>query len=141
MESHAQNTLLEIDQEFRPRRVIHRDFDVWIDLEARRRAGLETPFLGAGVGADTGRSVEQYYSVVYDRFVGHEFFDYLLAVLKRFYAVDEEFVRSRVREAFHWSFPDADRFFPARTMFYFSNNPPPGHEFMLEDMRQAPVWR
>lgn len=141
LESHAQNTLLEIDREFRPRRVVHRDFDVWIDGDVRRRNGLETPFIGVGIGANTGRASEQYYSLVYDRFIGHEFFDYLLAMLKRFYAIDGESLRSRVREAFHRSFPDADRFFPARTMFYFAKEASPGREFALEDMRQPPVWR
>lgn len=141
LQSHAQNTLLEIDRDFRPRRVVHRDFEVWINLEARRRAGLETPFIGVGVRPDMLHPIEQFYSLVYDRFIGHEFFDYVLAVLKLYYAIDEESVRSRVREAFHRCFPDADRFFPAHSMFYFSREAPPGREFALEDMQQAPVWR
>ncbi|ACB96133.1 IucA/IucC family C-terminal-domain containing protein [Beijerinckia indica] len=140
-ESHAQNTLLEIDQDFRPRRIVHRDFDVWIDMETRRRADLEMPFLGKGLSADKGHSIEQYYSLIYDRFIGHGFFDYLLDLLKRFYSVDEESVRSQVRKAFHQSFPEADRFFPTDTMFYFSKEPPPGREFMLEDMQRVPEWR
>jgi hypothetical protein len=141
LEPHAQNTLLEIDEDFKPRRVVHRDFDVWIDSEVRRRSGLDVPFQGAGIGSDTEYSAEHHYSLVYDRFIGHEFFDYLLEVIKRFYAVDEEFVRSRVKEAFHRSFPDADRFFPARTTFYFSNEPQLGNEFTLVDAKQAPEWR
>ncbi len=43
--------------------------------------------------------------------------------------MDVESVRSRVKEAFHRIFPEADRFFPARTMFYFSNEPQLGNEF------------
>lgn len=140
-ESHAQNTLLEIDQDFRPRRIVHRDFDVWIDMETRRRADLEMPFLGKGLSADKGHVIEQYYSLIYDRFIGHGFFDYLLALLKGFYGVDEDAVRSQVRKAFHQSFPEADRFFPTDTMFYFSKEPPPGREFMLEDMQRVPEWR
>ncbi len=89
LEPHAQNTLLEIDQDFKPRRVVHRDFDVWIDSDTRRRAGLDVPFLGAGISS-TEHSIEQHYSLVYDRFIGHELFDYLLGVIKRFYAVDEK---------------------------------------------------
>ena len=50
-------------------------------------------------------------------------------------------VRSGVKEAFHRAFPDADRSFPARTMFYFSNEPQPGNESKLVDMKQAPEWR
>jgi hypothetical protein len=141
LESHGQNTLLEVDQDFRPRRVVHRDFDVWVDLDVRRRRGLDAPFLGAGIGADTGRSVDRHYSIVYDRFIGHAFFDYLLEALKRFYPIDEAAIRARVSEAFHQAFPDSDQFFPPRTMFYFSNEPGPGQEFTLVDMEQAPEWR
>jgi hypothetical protein len=78
LESHAQNILLEIDQYFRPRRGVHRDFDVWVDLDVRRRLGLDVPFLGAGVGGESERPAEQHDSVVYDRFIGHEFFDAVL---------------------------------------------------------------
>jgi hypothetical protein len=73
--------------------------------------------------------------------IGHEFFDCLLGVLKHFYAVDEDSERSRVKEAFHRAFPEADGFFPAQTMFYFSNEPKPGNEFTLVDMKRSPEWR
>ena len=113
LESHAQNTLLEVDSDFRPRRIVHRDFDVWIDSEARRRLGLDSSRLNLGAGPDPGRPIEQRYSVVYDRFIGHGFFDYLLDLLKRNYGIAEERVLSCVREVFHRAFPDADRFFQA----------------------------
>jgi hypothetical protein len=141
LESHAQNVLLEVDQNFRPCRVVHRDWDVWIDAEARRQLGLDVPFIGSCIGSDTPYPKEQHYSLVYDRFIGHELFDYLLGVLKRFYAVDEGKVRRRVVEAFHRSFPDADCFLPARTSFYFSNELLPGNEFRLVDLQRPPEWR
>ncbi len=141
LQSHAQNTLLEIDAELRPKRIVHRDFDVWIDLKARRQAELETPYIGAGTRPDGVHPVEMFYSLVYDRFIGREFFDYLLAALTRFYPVDEDSVRDRVRKAFRRLFPDAERFFPRGTTCYFSREPPAGREYGLEDLHQAPVWR
>jgi siderophore synthetase component len=141
MECHAQNVLLEIDDEFRPRRVVHRDFDVWIDSDARRQAGLEVPFMGSLIGSDTEYPKEQHYSLAYDRFIGNELFDYLLKLLKRFYVADEGRVRRRVREAFHRNFPASNSFFPAHTMFYFSNELLPGNDFRLVDMKRAPEWR
>jgi hypothetical protein len=141
LESHAQNILLEIDSNFSPRRIVHRDFDVWIDPDARRCLGLEESRSIAGTGPHTGPPIEQRYSVVYDRFIGHGFFDYLLDVLKRNYGVNEKRILSRVRQTFHKAFPDADLFFPANTMFYFAKNPPSGREFVLEDVRESPVWR
>ncbi|WP_342628617.1 IucA/IucC family protein [Nguyenibacter vanlangensis] len=141
LESHAQNTLIEIDRDFRPRRIVFRDFDIWIDTETRRRCDLGLPFPGAGLVPDAGQSMEQYYSIVYDRFIGHNFFDYLLDLLRRFYDVEEEVVRQRARAAFHQFFPEAQHFFPKDTVFYFSKDAPPGHEFMIEDLRQPPEWR
>src|SRR5205814_4674900 len=78
LESHAQNVLLEIDEEFWPRRVVHRDFDTWVDADVRLRAGLEVPFVGNRIGSDTAFPKQQHYSLVYDQFLGREFFDYLL---------------------------------------------------------------
>jgi len=61
--------------------------------------------------------------------------------LKRFYNADESEVRSRVAEAFHRSFPNADDFLPRDTTFYFSNEILPGNDFHLVDTKQAPEWR
>jgi len=139
LESHAQNLLLEIDSDFRPRRVVHRDFDVWVDAEVRKRAGLEV--MGASIGPDTSYPREQHYSLVYDHFIGRELFDYLLGVLTRFYSAKESAVRGRVAEAFHRNFPDAEVFLPADTTYYFSNELLPGNEFRLVDTKRTPEWR
>lgn len=144
LESHAQNLLIEIDKHLRPRRIVHRDVDVWIDAEARRRLGLAVPFEGSRIGDHSPFPRDQHYSLVYDRFIGHEFFDYLLGVITHFYAADEAAVRGlrgRVREAFHRSFPDSGEFFPPDTMFYFSDELLPGNDFRLVDMHQPPEWR
>jgi hypothetical protein len=139
LESHAQNILLEIDSDFRPSRVVHRDFDVWSDAEARKQAGLGG--LDASFGADTQYPREQHYSLVYDHFIGRELFDYLLGVLTRFYSAKKSAVRSRVAEAFHQNFPDADAFLPGDTTYYFSNELLPGNEFRLVNTKRAPEWR
>jgi hypothetical protein len=139
LESHAQNTLLELDQNFIPARIVHRDFDVWVDPETRRRAGLDSPFWQVGI--DSGRSTEQHYSLVYDHFIGREFLDYLLAVVHRFYGVREGSIRGRVKEVFHRSFSDSRNFFPPRTTFYFSNEPNREGEMTLVDTQQPPQWR
>src|SRR5205085_2141125 len=109
--------LLEIDRDFRPRRVVHRDFDVWVDGEARKKAGLEV--LGATIGTDTPYPREQHYSLVYDHFIGRELFGYLLGILTRFFSAKEHAVRERIAEAFHRHFPDAQDFFPVGTSYYF----------------------
>jgi siderophore synthetase component len=142
LESHAQNTLLEVDQDFRPTRIVHRDFDVWVDSDVRRRLGLDVPFYKVGIGSNHSDSIEQHYSLVYDHFIGREFFNCLLAVLRRhFDGIDEALVRARVSDAFHRSFPDSRSFFPAHTTFYFSSEPKGENDFPLVDTRQPPEWR
>lgn len=141
LESHAQNTLLELDAELRPRRIVHRDFDVWIDREARRELGLTPPFIDAAVGADTGRARAPYYSLLYDRFIGHEFFEYLLNAVATRHAIDRDAIRAQVAAAFHQTFPDAGQRFPAHTMFYFSNTPPTNGRHALVDLHARPEWR
>lgn len=139
LESHAQNTLLELDQDFRPTRIVHRDFDVWVDPEMRMRAGLDSPFWQVGI--DSGRSAKQHYSLVYDHFIGREFFAYLVAIITRYYGADERSIRGRVKEVFHRSFPEYENVFPLHTTFYFSNEPHREGEVALVDTRQPPEWR
>ena len=85
--------------------------------------------------------MRQHYSLIYDHFLGREFFDYLLTCLREHYGTDEGSVRQRAREAFHRSFPDSDAFFPPNTTFYFSDSPRPDHESELVDMKESPKWR
>jgi len=139
LESHVQNTLLELDEDFRPARIVHRDFDVWVDPEIRKRAGLDSPFWR--VGLDSGRSTEQHYSLVYDHFIGREFFAYLAAVVRRYCSVDEASIRRRVKEVLHRSFPEYESVFPRHTTFYFSNEPDREGEMTLVDAHQQPEWR
>ena len=139
LESHAENLLLEIDKDFRPHRTVHRDFDVWVDGEVRKQAGLAA--IGADIEVHESFPRQHRYSLVYDHYIGRELFSYLLDILVRFYAVEESHVRARISDAFHRSFPDAHIFFPSETTYYYSNEILPGNKFRLIDMEQAPEWR
>lgn len=141
LECHAQNILLEIDDNFNPSRIVHRDFDVWIDAKRRKQNGLDSPFTGGIIEEDTLYSQKEHYSLVYDHFIGHELFDFLLEVLIRFFSVEEALIQSKIKEAFHLNFPDADFFFPKDTTYYFSNEMLPDNEFRLVNTKEAPKWR
>jgi hypothetical protein len=141
LESHAQNVLLEVDETCRPRRIVHRDFDVWVDAEARKRADLNVPFCGSVIGRDTAYDREAYYSLVYDHFLGRELLDYLLAMLVRFFGVREADVRERVAGEFRRSFPHPEAFFPQGATYYFTSELLPGNELRLERRDQPPPWR
>jgi len=85
--------------------------------------------------------MERHYSLIYDHFLGVEFFDYLLACLGKFYTIDEAAIRERARNTFHSSFPDSGDRFPSGTTFYFSDESSSGNEPALVDTKQAPRWR
>ena len=125
----------------RDRRVVHRDFDVWVDAEIRTRAGLAMPFKGSWIGTDTPYPREQHYSLIYDRFIGEEFFEYVVKLLERAYGVYPSRIRARVAEAFHRAFRGATEVLPPNTTFYFSDASSSGHDFMLVATHQRPRWR
>jgi hypothetical protein len=141
LQSDAQNLLLEVDDNLTPRRIVHRDLDVWVDLAVREEAGLSNPFIDIHRRPDKVHPIDQFYSLIYDRFMGRGFFDYLLRLLSSHYGANQEAIRQAVREIFNRAFPDAERFFPPHTTYYFSNAPPPGRDYDLEDTGQAPLWR
>jgi hypothetical protein len=142
LEWHAQNTLLEIDRGFRPRRIVHRDCDVWIDAAARKRAGLALPFHGAAqISLDDRDTVAPHYSLVYDHFIGRELFDYLVEAVARFHPIDVQAIRDEVRAAFHTAFPEATRLFPPESTFYFEDELRPNNEVTLVDTNERPRWR
>ena len=141
LESHAQNILLEVDQDFRPQRIVHRDFDIWIDREARQAAGLDIEGFETYIDSESPYPRTAHYSLIYDHFIGRELFSYLVKVLQDFYGVNPTEIRRQIAQAFHSSFPDAHRFFPENTTFYFSNELLPGNDFTLVDTQQPPQWR
>lgn len=105
LQSHAQNLLLEVDDNLTPCRIVHRDLDVWIDLAVREEAGLSNPFIDIALRPDKVHPVDQFYSLIYDRFMGRGFFDYLLRLLSSHYGVNQEAIRQAVREIFHGCSP------------------------------------
>ena len=123
LESHAQNVLVEIDSEWRPRRIVHRDFDVWTDAHIDPRERRE------------------HYSLVYDHFVGRELFDYLLKTVAAAFRVDAREVHAQVAAAFHAAFGARAEMFPSDTTYYFTNEILPGNEVRLAATGRAPEWR
>jgi hypothetical protein len=78
-ELHGQNTLMELDRNFNPTRLIYRDFQgTYSDSAIRRDLGL-IPFIKHVVGEETGTTKESQYSNVFDNLIGK----YLLARLVR----------------------------------------------------------
>jgi len=141
LESHGQNLLLELSPDGIPRRVVHRDLDVWFDPEIRKKRGLPTPFLGEGVGADWEHPREQYLSLIYDWFIGHHLFDYVAKVLETYFDVDPRTLQAACREVFRRHFPEVSGWLPEETTYYFSYEPQPENGYVLVDTHHSPTWR
>ncbi len=107
-ESHGQNTLLELDETFVPRRIVQRDFQsVPIDPTIRARRGLPTPFQKHVIGrGDYPRLIE--HSLQWDRFIGHCMFRSFAQFFRQEYGIPEEDFYALVRKTFR-------RYIPART--------------------------
>src|SRR3989344_5825944 len=124
LESHGQNTMLEVDTALTPRRVVHRDFQsTMIDPSVRQVRGLDVPFTKHVIGVDGLFPREQEYSLVYDYLMGHHLLDSVANVLPRYYGTAIDGVRERCREAFHHLVPDASAFPP--TTFQYVDRPFP----------------
>jgi hypothetical protein len=137
LEPHGQNVLLEIDQNGRATRIVHRDLSVAIDMRRRRDLGLPDGGLNGYNRMESGA----FNSIAYDRFMGGHFFDSLLGpLLQRDPASSLEDFRHPVREEFDRIFPDHERYLP-RTVHYFSEARDRFGKPMYQDTGLAPHWR
>lgn len=82
-ELHGQNSLIEIDENFFPKRIIHRDFQgTYSDSAIRETLGLQL-FKKHIVGEEAGTTKRSQYSHVYDGMIGR----YLLARLTKTFCI------------------------------------------------------
>lgn len=113
-ESHAQNTLLELDANFVPRRIVQRDFQsISVDPVIRCERGLSLPFRKHVIGKeDYPRFLE--HSLIFDHFIG----DYLFSAFAEFFShehgVSHKDFFSAVKKSFRAHVPLAieKEFFP-----------------------------
>ena len=137
LEPHGQNVLLDLDEEGRIRRIVHRDLNLGIDMRRRRDLGLQEDLENTYNRSETG----DFGSVTYDKFMGGHFFDPLLAAVRtQFPGLTGESLRSPCREEFARVFPEHRDYLP-RTVRYFSEERDQFGKPLLEDTGAAPVWR
>lgn len=138
--SHAQNVLMELDLDYRPTRLIHRDLDLQVDPLMRQRRGLSTDFPKSRIGIEIQEPIERALSLKYDWFMGHHFFDYLTRLLQDQWEIDPRRLSAAARDIFHAAFPDSNRFFDRHT-YYYHPEPSPDNDSRLLRTGVAPVWR
>ncbi|MBU1850064.1 MAG: hypothetical protein KKH40_05040, partial [Nanoarchaeota archaeon] len=115
LESHGQNTLLELNYDLEPTRVVHRDFQsLMVDFDIRRIKGLHTNFEKHILGREDNISTKQNYSFVYDWFLGHYLFDKMIECMVKHFNSDEKKIKGSIKEVFNEQFKDQFEFFPEK---------------------------
>ncbi len=140
LELHGQNTLLEVDADLQPRRLVYRDLQsTYVDEKVRMMCGLDMPFLKHIVGQESGTDVPTQYSVVYDHEIGDFLLNRMICTFRKYYPdFTFEDVAAKIRTIFRSEFPDWRSKFPAETYTYGAQS---GNEVNLVRQHAEPVFR
>lgn len=141
-ELHGQNALVEIDQDFCIRRIVHRDFQsMYFDAEIRTTLGLPH-FAKHRVGTEDGTSVESQYSIVFDNMIGKYLLSRLATVYSMFFDTDYVVVANAIR-TYHRSITGwrCARFPSVTYRFDISARMQRGNEVKLVSTGQEPEFR
>ncbi|MBD3252730.1 hypothetical protein GF386_03305 [Candidatus Pacearchaeota archaeon] len=105
LEMHAQNTLLEVDSDFIPRRVVVRDFcSVRVDQFIRDRLNLPDIFKKKIIDRNCYFSREQEYSLIYDYFICHHFLYPMIKICCKKYDLDFSYFNNYAQKVFNDNF-------------------------------------
>lgn len=136
-EMHGENTLLELDENFLPSRIIYRDLDIDIDIEMRNKLSLHTEFPKT---KHITNEHEKTYSLAYDGFIGHHLFDYMSEELQKYYGVSPRALQKKCQEHFYNNFPDADKYFKNQ-VYYYAKELGLDDKYPLVATKNKPKWR
>ncbi|MBI5732580.1 hypothetical protein HY967_01300 [Candidatus Jorgensenbacteria bacterium] len=140
LEAHGQNTLLEINDNYEPKRIVHRDFQSTpIDPGIRKKRKISTQFTKHVIGqGDYPARLEQ--SLMYDHFVG----DYLFSSLEEFSYVylnrSHELFRNKIRALFNKYIPEQNQYFP-QGHTSFKGGIMPDNTYCLDYKDEPPLYR
>jgi siderophore synthetase component len=137
LEPHGQNVLLELDDQLRVTRIVHRDLSVGIDMRRRQHYGLTSEHLNSYNRMTSG----EFLSITYDMFMGSHFFDRIVACcLQRYPDLCEDDFRKPCRDYFTALFPDHRDWMPVN-VYYFSEVRDRYGKPGYQNTGRTPVWR
>jgi hypothetical protein len=139
-ELHGQNTLLELDSNLMPQRIVYRDFQAtYVDADIRQNNGLDMPFEKHIAGSEAGTDRGLQYSHIYDQNVGDLLLARLVNTFIRFYPqYSFETVADEIKKVFHASFPLAKEIFPEAT---YKVGPVVNNEVQMVMSHETPIFR
>ncbi|MBU1202055.1 MAG: hypothetical protein KJ583_07140 [Nanoarchaeota archaeon] len=141
LESHSQNTLLELDYNFEPRRVVHRDFQsLMVNTELRREKGLENCFNKHILGQEDGIAIKQNYSFVFDWFIGHYLLDKMVGCMDRHYSINPEDIKDGVKDVFNHHFKNQKLYF-SKEVYGFVKSPLKDNMTVIEVKKECADYR
>lgn len=140
LETHGQNTLIEVDENLMPQRIVFRDFQgMYFDKEIREAGGLEIPVVKHIVGEEVGTDRKSQFSLNYDHFVGDYLFDRLAETFLRYFPqYTYEQVTAEVRKIFRATIPDPSVILPNQTYTFGEQK---GNDVNLVVNHPTPIWR
>jgi siderophore synthetase component len=125
LESHGQNILVELDDSYNIKRMVHRDFQsIYIDKDIRKAKGLEDRFQKHIMGVECQKELS--YGLVYDQYFGRYVMDNFVSLISSSYGIREDKIIGRVKEMFHEyfdasSFPKDSYYMMDKKMFTDNN--------------------
>lgn len=142
LELHGQNTLLEIDQNLQPQRMVYRDFQAtYVDRELRALNGLDIPVDKHIVGEESGTTRETQLSLAYDHQVGDFLLERLLnTFIESYPQYKKEDLYTEVQKQFRSGFPEATSIFPPQTYTY-GKQQLGSNDVVLVQKHQKPLFR
>gem|GEM_PF-515012 len=142
LESHGQNTLLEIDQNLLPSRIVQRDFDNYVDCTIRKSLNLSCENLHPDqiVKVSDEKPKGSPYSLIYDSSIGHHMLDFIANTMQQYFGIDPKELHLASQKFFSEKFPDFKEYFP-KTIYYYASEPSKPNTFPLIDTKEMPRWR
>lgn len=114
LETHGQNVLIELNDRFEIKRLVHRDFQsIYIDNKIRKIKHLPLKFRKHIMDDESPRKVS--YSVVYDQYLGKYVLDNFANLIKSEWGISEIRIKEKIKKVFLEYFDKA--LFPKKGFF------------------------
>lgn len=144
-ESHGQNTLLEVDDQMRPQRIVHRDLQELIDPNVRKSQGLSLEGFHPGQIIPEPNEDEpkgSSHSLIYDKSIGRLLFNYLAELVEKQYQIPQVKLQRKCQQHFTSLLPNFTDHFPP-SVYKYADTPKPDYPntYALIDTGEPPVWR
>lgn len=138
---HGENALLELDENYEPTRIVHRDFlGLDVDPVIRQERGLSLVAFTKYVMPEALPERQKRYSHIYDYQIGHHLFSSIAGVLEAHYGLRTERFQAAVRTCFHAEIRELAPLFPKTTYCYPARAFPNNQGYIVE-ANEPPLWR